>query len=113
MQTVYHYLVSTLLPAQLETEIQGGSMPRNNPSPFSAHLHHGKFITGPPNLKETLIGKVPKVYLNCDKKTTMYHLVVYRLLNASICLFIEGNNLITKGLNAWKSVFVDFQTSSS
>ena len=40
MQVVYNYLVSTLLPAHLEVELEGGSIPRNS-SPFTAS-HYGK-----------------------------------------------------------------------
>lgn len=89
MQTIYYYLIGTLLPAHMETELHGGSMPRNNQSPFS--VHYGRFITGPSNLKDSNIGKVPKIYINNDtKKSAAYHLVVYRSLSASICLFIDG-----------------------
>lgn len=102
MQTVYHYLVSTLLPAHMETELQGGSMPRNNPSPFQIHSHHGRYITGPTNLKDSKsIGKVPKVYINNETKPATYHLVVYRMLSASVCLFIEGT---THGKNYKKQI---------
>lgn len=45
MKIVYQYLVGTLLPVNMESELQGGSMPRNLSSPF-ASLHHGRFITG-------------------------------------------------------------------
>ena len=41
MQVVYNYLVSTLLPAYLDKELHGGSMPRNSPSPFTSS-HYGK-----------------------------------------------------------------------
>lgn len=41
MQVVYNYLVSTLLPAHLEKELHGGSIPRNSPSPFTTS-HYGK-----------------------------------------------------------------------
>lgn len=41
MQVVYNYLVSTLLPAHLEKELHGGSIPRNSPSPFTT-THYGK-----------------------------------------------------------------------
>ncbi|KAJ8929431.1 hypothetical protein NQ314_017880 [Rhamnusium bicolor] len=89
MQVVYQYLVGTLLPANIETELQGGSMPRNSPSPFAV-LRHGRFITGPSNLKlAKTIGKVPKVYLFSGEKPEEYHLVVYRALSASVCLFIK------------------------
>lgn len=43
MQVVYNYLVSTLLPAHLEKELHGGSMPRNSPSPFTSS-HYGKYV---------------------------------------------------------------------
>lgn len=93
MQTIYYYLIGTLLPAHLETELHGGSMPRNNQSPFS--VHYGRFITGPSNLKDSNIGKVPKIYINNDsKQSAAYHLVVYRSLSASICLFIDGKYIV-------------------
>lgn len=41
MQVVYNYLVNTILPAHLEKELHGGSMPRNSPSPFTSS-HYGK-----------------------------------------------------------------------
>lgn len=89
MQIVYQYLIKTLLPAHLGSELLCGSMPRNQPSPFAA-LHHGRFITGPENLKtSTSIGKIPRVHLYSDTDCTIYHLVVYRALSASVCLFIE------------------------
>lgn len=91
MQTVYHYLVSTLLPAHMETELQGGSMPRTNTSPFQMYIPHGRYIIGPSNLKDSSsIGKIPKVYINNDTKPSTYHLVVYRTLSATVCLFIDG-----------------------
>lgn len=84
----------------METELQGGSMPRNNPSPFQMNLHHGRFITGPSNLKDPdaqfkRFGKVPKVYINNDTKPSVYYLVVYRALSASICLFIDSSMELT------------------
>lgn len=90
MKIIYQYLVGTLLPANMETELQGGSMPRNTSSPFAA-LHHGRFIIGPTNLKNAkTIGKF-KVYLFALGKPITYYLVVYRALSASVCLFINGN----------------------
>lgn len=89
MQIVYKYLISSLLPANLEIELQGGSIPRHSPSLFSAH---GRFITGPSNLKQAkTVGKIPKVYLfNDDQSCKQYYLVVYRVLSATLCLFIDG-----------------------
>jgi hypothetical protein len=95
MKIVYQYLIGTLLPANMETELQGGSMPRNSISPFAA-LHHGRFITGPTNLKQAKsVGKVPKVFLFSSGKPTTYHLVVYRALSASICLFLRVDKELT------------------
>ncbi|XP_021927483.1 vacuolar fusion protein CCZ1 homolog isoform X2 [Zootermopsis nevadensis] len=92
MQVVYRYLVTSLLPAHLETELQGGSMPRHPSSPFLSS-HYGRFVTGPANLQDASggTGKVPKVYVNNDATPEIYHLVVYRALSATVCLFIEGS----------------------
>ncbi|XP_063915286.1 vacuolar fusion protein CCZ1 homolog isoform X2 [Zophobas morio] len=89
MKIVYQYLIGTLLPANMETELQGGSMPRNSLSPFAA-LHHGRFITGPTNLKTAkTVGKIPKVFLFASGKGVSCHLVVYRALSATVCLFMK------------------------
>lgn len=91
MQIVYQYLISTVLPANMENELQGGSMPRNSSSPFAA-LHHGRFITGPTNLKlAKTVGKIPKVYLYGNNSETTYYFVIYRALSATVCMFINGN----------------------
>ncbi|CAH0547952.1 unnamed protein product [Brassicogethes aeneus] len=93
MKIAYQYLIGTLLPANMETELQGGSMPRNSGSPFAA-LHHGRFITGPTNLKTAkTVGKVPKIYLFGGKTPCTYRLAVYRALSASVCLFIKDVEL--------------------
>lgn len=59
MQIIYQYLVHTLLPSHLDLELQGGSLPRGNNS--TVH-HYGSFVTGPPNLKDSIVstGKVIK-----------------------------------------------------
>lgn len=88
MQAMYRYLISSLLPAQMETELQGGPMPRQSAA-FSA-LHYGRFVSGPSNLQGTDMGKIPKVYLKNDDGPVICHLVIYRALNATVCIFIEG-----------------------
>ncbi|XP_065160589.1 LOW QUALITY PROTEIN: vacuolar fusion protein CCZ1 homolog [Atheta coriaria] len=98
MQVVYQYLITTLLPAHVSSELLCGSMPRNAASPFAASaLHHGRFITGPENLKTSKnIGKVPTVIYTQDKKEPdEYFLVVYRALSASLCLFISATEELT------------------
>lgn len=89
MKIVYQYIVNTLLPATMETELQGGSMPRNS-SPFAA-LHHGRFVTSPGNIKTAKkLEKMTKVHLYASGKAVTYYLVVYRALSASVCLFMKG-----------------------
>ncbi|XP_058794347.1 vacuolar fusion protein CCZ1 homolog [Phymastichus coffea] len=89
MQVVYHYLVNTLLPAHLEKELDGGSIPRNSASPFST-LHYGKFVTGPSSIND--VKKLPKVFINYSTKATPLYLIVYRALSATVCLFVDNTN---------------------
>lgn len=111
-QIIYQYLIGTLLPANIETELQGGSIPRNPSSPF-ASLHYGRFITGPLNLKTTnTIGKVPKIYLNNEANPAVYYFIVYRALNASICLFVNGDVDLTVDLFKELDEFMGSRLSS-
>ncbi|KAF2883661.1 hypothetical protein ILUMI_22533 [Ignelater luminosus] len=90
MQIIYQYLIGTLLPAHMETELQGGSIPRNPLSPF-ASLHYGRFITGPSNLKTAgSVGKIPKIFLNNETNPSVFYFIVYRALSSTVCLFIDG-----------------------
>lgn len=113
MQVIYRYLVTSLLPAHLETELQGGSMPRHPTSPFSSS-HYGRFVTGPPNLQDASgnIGKVPKVHINNDMTPELYHLVVYRALSATVCLFIEGSLHLNLDLFKRLDIFLGPQLTS-
>ncbi|XP_030756051.1 vacuolar fusion protein CCZ1 homolog [Sitophilus oryzae] len=93
MKVMYQYLIGMLLPANIETELQGGSMPRN--SPF-ATLKRGRFITGPTNLKQAkTVGTVPRVYLFSNDCFKEHHLAVYRCLSATVCIFIKGDTNLT------------------
>nr|CAI5860086.1 unnamed protein product [Callosobruchus analis] len=95
MQTIYQYLIGTLLPANVETELQGGSMPRNASSPFMA-LRHGRYITGPTNLKlAKTMGELPKLYLFGGEKPIEYYFVVYRTLSATVCFFIKADTILS------------------
>jgi hypothetical protein len=53
-----------------------------------------RFVTGPPSLQDASGNswKVPKVYINNDTTPELYHLVVYRSLSATVCMFIEGEH---------------------
>ncbi|XP_043281502.1 vacuolar fusion protein CCZ1 homolog isoform X2 [Venturia canescens] len=89
-QVVYNYLVGTLLPAHLEKELHGGSMPRNSPSPFTSS-HYGKFVTGTSSINESIgITKSPKVFINYPNNPISLYLVVYSALSATVCLFIDS-----------------------
>ncbi|XP_015111487.1 vacuolar fusion protein CCZ1 homolog [Diachasma alloeum] len=91
MQVVYNYLVSTLLPAHMEKELHGGSMPRNSASPFTSS-HYGKFVTGASSMNESIgIAKSPIVFINYSTTPTSLYLVVYSALSATICLFIDSS----------------------
>lgn len=87
MQVLYRYLVSSLLPAQMESELQGGPIPRQSNS-FSA-LHYGRFASGPTNLQNADIGKIPKVHLKSSSGSVVCHLVIYRALSATVCMLID------------------------
>lgn len=54
------------------------------------HLVVSRFVSGPSNLQGNDIGKIPKVYLKNDDGPVICHLVIYRALNATVCLFIDG-----------------------
>ncbi|XP_060526043.1 vacuolar fusion protein CCZ1 homolog isoform X2 [Cylas formicarius] len=102
LQIIYQYLIRTLLPANVETELKGGSVPRNLPSPFAAS-QNGRFITGPTNLKQAkVVGKVPKVHLFSVGTAKEYHLIIYRSLSATVCLFVKGEVELT--LDMFKEV---------
>lgn len=113
MQVIYRYLVTSLLPAHLETELQGGSMPRHPTSPFSTS-HYGRFVTGPPNLQDASgnIGKVPKVHITSDMTPELTHLVVYRALSATVCLFIQGSLHLNLDLFKHLDIFLGPQLTS-
>lgn len=85
MLTLYQYLVQTLLPKQVEKEIQGGAV--------AAAQRHGRFISPPEGIrcKEDLL-KLPKVYFmrEDDTEAKQYYLVIYRTLSATVCFTIDG-----------------------
>ncbi|XP_011503777.1 PREDICTED: vacuolar fusion protein CCZ1 homolog [Ceratosolen solmsi marchali] len=89
MQVVYNYLINTLLPAHLEKELDDSSISRNSSSPFTTS-HYGKFVTGPSSIND--VKKLPKVFINYSTKPISLYLIVYRALNATVCLFVDSTN---------------------
>ncbi|KAM3965217.1 vacuolar fusion protein CCZ1 [Aphomia sociella] len=86
MLTLYQYLVQTLLPTQVEKEIQGDAV--------AAAQRHGRFISPPGGIrKKEDLKKLVKVYLmhEDDNKTGQYYLIVYRTLSATVCFTIDVN----------------------
>lgn len=90
MLTLYQYLVQTLLPKQVEKEIQGDAV--------AAAQRHGRFISPPEGIrcKEDL-QKLVKVHLmrEDDTETRQYYLIIYRTLSATICFTVDGKYLQT------------------
>lgn len=89
MLTLYQYLVQSLLPKQVEKEIQGGAV--------TAAQRHGRFISPPEGIRNVEdLQKLHKVYLmrEDDSETKQYYLVIYRTLSATVCFTVDGKNLL-------------------
>lgn len=86
MLTLYQYLVQTVLPKEVEKEIQGGAV--------TAAQKLGRFISPPEGIhnKEDL-ERLAKLHLmrEDDSETKQYYLVVYRTLSATVCFTLDVN----------------------
>lgn len=84
MLTLYQYLVQTLLPKQVEKEIQGGAV--------AAAQRHGRFICPDGIRAEEDLQKLVKVHLKLEEDTCIkeYYLLVYRTLSATLCFTVDG-----------------------
>jgi len=99
---LFRYLTHNLLPMSLRAELHPSHLNKS-----AGFLHHaGKFITGTasssPSDNPLASVKLPVVFLSSEdedetSKPLPYHLVVYRALNATVCLFmrkvVSGNLL--------------------
>ncbi|XP_072949300.1 vacuolar fusion protein CCZ1 homolog [Epargyreus clarus] len=86
MLTLYQYLVQTLLPKQVEKEIQGGAV--------TSAQRHGRFISPPEGIRTAEdLQKLAKVHLmrEDDTETKQYYLVIYRTLSATVCFTVDVN----------------------
>ncbi|CAH0715498.1 unnamed protein product, partial [Brenthis ino] len=84
MLTLYQYLVQSLLPKQVEKEIQGGAI--------TAAQRHGRFISPPEGIRSVEdLQKLHKVYImhEDDSETKQYYLVIYRTLSATVCFTVD------------------------
>ncbi|KAJ0176583.1 hypothetical protein K1T71_007762 [Dendrolimus kikuchii] len=97
MLTLYQYLVQTLLPKEVEKEIQGGAV--------TAAQRLGRFISPPEGIqiKEDL-ERLAKLHLmrEDDSETREYYLIVYRTLSATVCFTVDVNTNLQ--LEAFKSL---------
>ncbi|CAH3164779.1 unnamed protein product [Pocillopora meandrina] len=91
MRILYKYLVTSLFPSTIDLESMEN--PRSQgyvvvqPKP-----HHGRFITGPTELDDVPIPRQPpKIFVNTDSEQEELILVVYKALEATICLMISGS----------------------
>lgn len=57
-------------------------------------IYGNRFASGPSNLQGTDVGKIPKVFLKNDANLEVCHLVIYRALSATVCLFIDSKSSI-------------------
>ncbi|KAF4528086.1 hypothetical protein B566_EDAN016506 [Ephemera danica] len=82
MQLLFSFLVTSLLPAFLETELQCEPS-RPSPAPLS-----GRYVTGPQAaVRDGLGGQLPRVFLQNNENL---FLVVYRVMSATLCLLLDG-----------------------
>lgn len=95
LPVLFQYLTQNLLSMSLRAELQPEQQSGRVDSP--SH-HHGKFLTGAADVSaEAMIAnakdfKLPVVYLSSDEnsqKLVPYELVVYRALNATMCMFVR------------------------
>lgn len=100
-QSVYQFMIQTLLPAHVETELQIGNnssnniMSRHSTGFFTPHSqqsqHYCRFVTGPANFDDLeMRQKVPKIYLENKNQLDEYYLLVYRGFSTSIVLFLDS-----------------------
>ncbi|KAL4715961.1 hypothetical protein ACJJTC_013261 [Scirpophaga incertulas] len=84
MLTLYQYLVESLLPSQIEKELQGGAV--------AAAERHGRFISPPEGIryKEDL-QNLTKIHVTREDETESkeYYLIIYRTLSATVCFTID------------------------
>lgn len=82
MQIVYRYLVTSLLPAHLETELQGGSMPRHSSTAF-ATSHYGRYVSC-------------RVHLCWE--TSSYYVKSLQIMYVGPIIYLFSHHFVQKGM---------------
>ncbi|KAM7430052.1 vacuolar fusion protein ccz1 [Porites harrisoni] len=90
MRTLYKYLVSSLFPTT--NDLESIENPRSQGYVVvQPKSHHGRFITGPTELGDVPTPRTPpKIFVNTDSEQEELILVVYKALEATICLMVSG-----------------------
>ncbi|KHN87897.1 Vacuolar fusion protein CCZ1 -like protein [Toxocara canis] len=95
LAVLFQYLTQNLLNMSMRAELQPDY---HAGRPDSISHHHGRFLTGTTDVSaEAMIAnakdtKLPVVYLSADGTTNKlipYELIVYRALNATLCMFVR------------------------
>ncbi|CAC5425400.1 Vacuolar fusion protein CCZ1 homolog B,Vacuolar fusion protein CCZ1 homolog [Mytilus coruscus] len=111
MRIMYKYLTTSLFPTHLEQELLGSTT--TSPARVQGSVHYGKFITGPPDIKDDKsIGKIPRVYLNTSEENEECYLLVYRAHNASVCMLINVSTTLNFDLCQKLDVFLGPQLTN-
>lgn len=89
LHCLHQYLTTTLFPEAIKAEISSGAVERNYLVDCD---RYGGFLTGESSSENTL--DPPLVYLHKkDGSLKMYNMIVYRTMNGTICVFVDGEFL--------------------
>lgn len=92
LYSVHEYLITTVFPKATHSDLSGGSIAHSTSVSFE-HNQNGSFITGPEGTQHPNSTKPPKVYITYNSELVCVALVIYRVMNATICLFVDGKIL--------------------
>ncbi|KAK3738728.1 hypothetical protein QZH41_018103 [Actinostola sp. cb2023] len=91
MRILFKYLVTSLFPSTIDAELGDHSKSSQGYVVVQPKSHHGRFITGPAELKDIPTPrKPPRVFVNTDSEQQELLLVCYKALDATICLLISA-----------------------
>ncbi|XP_015215800.1 vacuolar fusion protein CCZ1 homolog isoform X2 [Lepisosteus oculatus] len=96
MRILYKYLTTSLFPRHLEPELAGRDSPMR-PEMAGNLLHYGRFLTGPPNLKDPEAKfRFPKIFVTAEDGYEELHLIVYKAMSAAVCFMISASVELTR-----------------
>ena len=86
---LYKYLTTSLFPATMETDIDAGQQNSSNP---------GRFLTSSIEAIDTLPNtpkRAPRLFIETNNELKEYYLIVYKAVNASVCLLVHMQPQLT------------------